>query len=271
MRFLIGLMVILMLFGCAGEDSVSVDSTPPDRVLLIPHLGDTGEYVGGSPLNFYDTPDYENNGIDAVPGGNWIQVQWQHPIDNDIGNINIYRFSLEDYQDYVDNQDNYDEDYDYSTLIDVMVYVNEDIYIDKSTDLLNRTMFYFIGLVDDAGNETLSDTLGYRLDKKAVLISPGSSVVGPDDLTFEWQLDSSQLPSDSRLLLFDQSYQLCWTYSPLEFEDTIEAYTGEAIEPQQLIWRVDVNGPTYYYEIDGKNYTVFSGSESNEISIYLQR
>lgn len=261
----------IILSGCAGEDKMSADSTPPAKVFLIEHLGDSGDYIGGQLQNYYDNSDLENNGIDTVPGGNWIQIQWQHPLDDDIYSINIYRFSLEDYNDYVANQEAYGDDYQYAQQIAQVSYSNNDYYIDKSSNLLDKILFYYIGLEDEAGNETVSDTLGYRLIDKPILLNPSEVVINPDEMLFSWSLDSDQLSSESRLLLFSENHKILWVYSPLEFEDTEELYFGDELNSQQLIWRVDVKSTINYYEIDDKTYTVYSGAESNEHSFYLQR
>jgi hypothetical protein len=35
----------------------------------------------------------DNNGIDAVPDGNWIKLSWDPFIDNDLSHLKIYRYS----------------------------------------------------------------------------------------------------------------------------------------------------------------------------------
>ena len=98
-KYILLLSICLVVFSCTGEESLGVDSTPPEPPELIPHLGDTGDIILGDTLNYYDTNDneLENNGIDAVSGGDWMQIQWHHLVDSDIDYLEIYRFSALDY------------------------------------------------------------------------------------------------------------------------------------------------------------------------------
>ena len=36
-------LTILVLFGCTGEESLGVDTQAPNKPMLVPHLGDTGD------------------------------------------------------------------------------------------------------------------------------------------------------------------------------------------------------------------------------------
>src|SRR5690554_6430374 len=79
----------LILINCSGTESCEVDTTPPDKVILIHHLGDTGDslYVNGVLVND------SNNGIDTVPAdNNWIRIQWHTVLDPDLDYMRIYRF-----------------------------------------------------------------------------------------------------------------------------------------------------------------------------------
>lgn len=269
-KFLYFLMVLIFtLFACSGEDAISSDSTPPQKPHLIPHLGDTGDIVVGDTLNYYDNNGFESNGIDAISEADWIQIQWEHLIDEDIDYVEIHRFSLEDYHDYIENIEQYGEDYEYDTMIHQMPYLEQDYYIDDSSSLVGFNWFYFIKAFDTSGNSTKSDTVCYRLINKPVLIFPGSGTYDLEELNFEWQPGTW---ISTRLLLFDENYNLLWHYSPLDDPTgTNVVYDGPLdLEPQVVRWRIDAFEDEMIYSIEGKQYEMHSGSESFELVFYIQ-
>ena len=246
-----------------------VDSTPPEPPELIPHLGDTGDITLGDTLNYYNTNDneLENNGIDAVSEGNWMQIQWHHLVDSDIDYLEIYRFSAQEY--YIDTLD-------FSRLIDVVDYNDQSKYIDKSASavIVERNLFYFINAVDEAGNSTFSDTVAYKIIDKPTLIEPANFYATPNEysITFKWTSATNAI--QYRLLVFDEDRNLLWQYSPLDSLGAVYSidYGGNPVGSQtNLIWRVDAFGQSMQgINIEGKDYTVESGSESEERYIYIQ-
>jgi hypothetical protein len=264
------LLLLLLLTACSGEDILQKDNTPPIQPQMIQHLGDTGDQIGGVIQNYYINDEFEFNGIDAVQGEDWIKIQWERVSDEDAALIEIYRFNLSDYNYYVEHIDEYDEDYDFTTLIDTLENVELRSYIDSSPGLLGQSWFYYIKVFDEAGNSTKSDTVSYRLVNRPALLYPVTGVVNLDDLEFAWELDSEFSPSQSRLLLFSENRQLLWVYNPLDFDGTQVDYYGDYIPPQTLIWRVDVIADDLFYNIFGTNYHVYSGAESIEYILYLQ-
>jgi len=257
-------IIIILLMNCTGKESLGVDSTPPEPPELIPHLGDTGDggdqYVFGA--NYYNTsdPELENNGIDAVPGGNQMQIQWFNITDSDIDYLEIYRFSAEDYLN---------DSLNFVEKIDSVNYSNQSIYRDESADE-DKELFYFINTVDEAGNSTLSDTVGYKLIYKPSLLQPSinESFTNANNITFEWAGDTGLL---YRLLIFDIDRNPLWQWSPLDLDPLETQYEGPAItSPDTLIWRVDVFGQSgIQHTIEGNDYYIDSGAESEERYIYI--
>ena len=143
-----------------------MDTIPPNKPMLVPHLGDTGD--GGNSsipgVNFYNSydTDFENNGMDAVMEGDWIKTQWFRLEDSDIDYLKIYRFSAQDY---------YADTLNFIQLIDTVDYEEQIHYVDR-TSMTDKNYFYFIEVFDNAGNSTFSDTTGYKLIDKPNLISP---------------------------------------------------------------------------------------------------
>ncbi|NQV17056.1 MAG: hypothetical protein HQ534_00715 [Armatimonadetes bacterium] len=246
-------LILFFIWACAGEDSLGTDTTPPDNPNLVEHLGDTGDIFGIDTLNFYNIYGNEMNGIDALPEGDWIRIQWEHPLDNDLDFAQIFRFSLQE---------------NIVTKIDSISFPHQDEYIDKYGSLIGKDWFYFIKIFDTSGNFAISDSVCYNLLNKPVLIEPpdNNEPMPLDSLHFKWWDDQNVLTF--RLLLFDSNYDIIWQYEPTGQPNAGSAYEieydGPSIQPQQILWRVDAFGYTMTHEVEDKWHTVFSGSESEE-------
>ena len=264
------IILVMVMVGCSGKDIQDVDTIPPLKPHLIPHQGDTGDVIETFPghadtINYYNNSDVENNGIDADPGGDYINVQWEHILDSDIDFLEIYRFNLLDYQNEIP-----------ATKIDSISSPNKDEYLDEFSDVdtpISVNWFYYVRAVDTSGNSTISDTTCYRIVNKAYLVSPPNFANFDDihDITFQWNEDISGEVSSYRLILLDEDYNLIWSYEPASNEELEIPYTGPSINNQSIRWRVDFIGHTLEDQnINGKLYTIFSGSESNERVITVQ-
>jgi len=269
MFYRLGIFLFIIVISCSGEDVINKDTIPPIKPYMVPHLGDTGDYIGGEAQNYYVNNEFEFNGIDAVSGEDWIKIQWEHISDDDADYLEVYRFNMSDYNYYLENIESLDEDYDFSTRIQILETTENDHYVDHSGNLLGDSWFYFINVFDLAGNSTKSDTVCYRLIDRPAILYPLSGNINYNELVFGWDLDSELSASQSRLLLFDENRQLLWVYSPLDFDDTVIVYFGEYLDPQTLIWRVDTFADDQYYNVMGKVYRVFAGAESIENILYL--
>ncbi|MDA3813607.1 MAG: hypothetical protein PF570_05065 [Candidatus Cloacimonetes bacterium] len=261
------LIILLLLLGCTGEESLGVDTQAPNKPELVPHLGDTGDGEDSSipGANYYNTYDldFENNGMDAVMEGNWIKTQWFRLEDSDIDYLKIFRFSWQDY-----NADTLN----FIQIIDTVDYDEQIYYVDKSSMLTDKINFYFIETFDNAGNSTLSDTTGYKLIDKPYLISPVDNFSSQNiyDVTFEWQQSAGA--TQYRLLIFNENRELIWQNTPLDIGYFTVQYNGPPVEPGSvLIWRVDAFGGTHSTPnpIEGNYYIVYSGAESIERYIYI--
>jgi hypothetical protein len=242
------LIVSLILLGCSGKDKITTDKTPPLPPDLIQHLGDTGDLPVHYP-NPEDnlTLDENNNGIDAVPDGNWIRVSWEHLLDSDLDYLRVYRFDAFD---------------PLPALIDSISATSE-YYVDSSSQLNTNILYsYFIEAVDNAGNSTRSDTVSYSLLSKQRLISSGWDNTY-QAYRFDWQKSGSV--ASFRLLIMDANGGYLWhrdiqvttegdfffTLFPNSLIDTPE------FANQELRWRVDA------FDLDFE-LGIYVGSESEE-------
>ena len=263
------LITLLIILGCTGEESLGVDTQAPNKPLLVPHLGDTGDvfedYQGNlDTLNFYNTYDninFENNGIDAVMEGDWIKVQWFRLEDSDIDYLRIFRFSAQDY---------YTDTLNFAQIIDTVNYEEQIHYEDRASDT-DKNYFYFIEAIDNAGNSTLSDTTGYKLIDKPYLISPAenSSFQNIYEVVFEWLPNGSEA-RQHRVLVFDENRKLIWQQTMLDTGSFNVQYDGPPVDSGSVLtWRVDAFGWNSEIIIEGNYYIIESGAESIERYIFI--
>ncbi len=250
----IAVLSLVLLIGCSGEESIGVDSTPPHKVRLISHLGDTGDVILDSLYNYYDPndPEMENNGIDAISDGDKIQIQWEPIIDSDIDYIMIMRFTDEDYLSDTLN---------FVTCIDTINYLEQTLYYDDLSPIYkDKKLFYFLDVVDYAGNSTVSDTVCYKLMNKPLL----NPIANINILSFEWF--EEETISAYRILLFDSNHDLIWHYDPQDYDEMPIPYTDPQPLSGHYTWRVDVFGEADFttFPISGNIYVVKSGAESEE-------
>jgi hypothetical protein len=247
MRNLLSLLALtlLLLFACTGKEYITKDKTPPAKPHMIEHLGDLGD-----PSRLIDgqlyTADDENNGIDAYPDGDWFRISWDHLTDTDLDYIKIYRF----------------DEFDSIPLpIDSISY-NNDYYLDSSDSLItDRRYWYFIKVYDQSNNSAVSDTVGYKLLSKQILVAPGpGDFVDPSNITLEWQ--RSGTVSMFRVLVFDDSTRYIWHKDiSVSFE---ENFFSQAL-PTNLF--VGYNQESIYWRVDAFDWDsvlgIQIGSESN--------
>ncbi len=219
---------LIALSGCSGKDKITVDNTPPTDPIMVPHLGDLGDntyLLNDVPF----TPDDDNNGIDAVPDGDWLRVSWQHLLDTDLDYIKIFR---------------YDEFDTNPIIVDSISYEN-DFYVDSNNSLeTNRRYSYYIEVVDDNGNSAVSDTVTYKLISKQILTYPDPGAYNDSlNLSLCWQ--KSGFVTKFRVLVFDANHDKLWHRDiQVSFEgdffkvslpaNLLSGYTGGYI-----YWRVD--------------------------------
>lgn len=242
-------MLLLGLLGCSGEDNPDQDKIPPVAPVLVPHLGDVGDnFTGGYALT------EENNGIDAVPDGNWMRILWEPFVDTDLSHVKIYRF------DELDTE---------PVLIDSIM-ANRYSYLDSKQQLQERVIYsYFIDLVDTSGNSARSDTVSYGLLAKSLLISPeNNATVVPGQITFSF--NRSGYVSKCRVVVMDEDYEYVWhqELSISTEEDPLyivfPVNLANQYRGRSLRWRVD----TFDWSEELQGYL---GSESSERVMHIQQ
>jgi hypothetical protein len=257
-RIILFAIIVLLLAGCAGTDKTGKDKIPPTKPIFYSHIGDMGDEgllpgtyldgVDGNELNDY------NNGIDAVHGeSDYIRLQWQHLIDNDLDYIDIYRYSF------------YDEPVRIAQILS-----SYDSYIDTTPDLFQEYKYY-LEVFDEAGNSTVSDTVSYKLYEKAQLLNPLNNATVNDlhDLSFRWaQIGNGELVAFYRIVLYKdistpnyEENELVWS-----FNDSVIGQEVFEIDYTTVGGSVNIPNGEYYWRVDAFMYNsendVYYGSES---------
>jgi hypothetical protein len=248
------LCCMAILFACSGSDKITVDKIPPLTPVLISHQGDLGDLEENNTMYWND----ENNGIDAVPDGDWLRLSWEHLLDSDLDYIKIFRF---------------DEFNPSPSLID-SIGSNNEYYIDSKAPLsTNRRYSYFIEVVDNAGNTAVSDTVSYSLLSKQIQTFPANEAFNDSTrITFGWQKSGNV--SWFRLLLFrplgDTGDEKEYFWSQ-DIQVTTEGDFFNVKTPNNLFQ--DYTDNLLYWRVDAFDWDSelqFNiGSESNERTLYL--
>jgi len=263
MKFALLLVVLALLFlGCT--ENTTGNNNPPWKPKLIQHLGNTGDsetatFGFQTPEEWTDVTVFlneETNGIDAVPGNDWIKIQWVPFIDSDLDFMRIYRFPLTSSTEAE------------VVLVDSLRIGPDESYEDKSLtqqgfNPVNTEWVYFIEVVGHNGESSVSDSVSYLLLEKPLLTAPvtGTTSSASSELKFSWQVLSGGESSQYRLILFDEDHNYVWhydetfTYTDPDVYFLEAVYNGDLLEQGNYYWRVDALGEA----VD-----VSSGSESNE-------
>ncbi len=248
-------LALLLLFGCSGEDNPDIDTTPPTRPVMIPHLGGPGDpeiYLNNAWVELTD----HNNGIDTVPDGNMMRIMWEPFIDTDLSHLNIYRYS--------DVQPD-------SVMVD-QIAANYNDYLDRGP-LTERIWYsYYIELFDANGNSAISDTVSYALLAKPYLLNPANgAAVNVTNLDFVWNKADDQT-GFYRVLLWNQDRKLLWHQdlyvstedNPLTMSFPVIVDEDNPIQSGDLLyWRVD------YFDYDDLH-EMNMGSKSEERYLFVQ-
>jgi hypothetical protein len=217
-----------LLFGIFLSACNKEDLTPPAPPLLIPHGADD---------------DSIEVGIDAVPAGDWIYLEWRENLEGDLAGYVVYRDSLPDPGFQMITQ-----------------MIADTFFLDQGV-ILEIPFYYTVTAVDTAGNESLGgDTLEYTLTSKPTLLFPfDGDTLSSGTVIFRWKLDNVSdgffivkifSPVDGRLLQMGDSKEFFGAQS--EFADTVTLNQGS------FRWRVDygISGRTIGSESRLRNLTI---------------
>jgi len=233
----------LMVFSC-GEDTIDEDITAP----MPPELVEKSvEYA------------MVENGIDAVPGGNWIYLQWDPNTEDDLAGYQIWRMAEDDTnQTFLLLQ---------NLSLTQLTSIEQPEFTDMSPEVapnpftgFGRGYYYYITAYDDMGNQSAaSDTAYYKLLKK-----PQSLSVDADLDTVRWSYPIAPEEDVYFVLRIVRvpSGDYVWITRYYNFQDPFAVpynFDGSAIGfmgSGKYYFRVDVSYLTDYGDL-------YNGAESN--------
>ena len=219
--FCIGIIVI---YSC--NDNTGADSQVPPKVQMVMRSPDTAAV---------------EQGIDAVPESNGIQVQWHK----------LYHPALAYYYLYRKADDEL-----YFQRIKVIdperiTQGGDTTYVDNDTTLsIFKWYQYFVTAANKEGDEGLaSDTVTYMLVEKAILISPDQVVVS-GDYVFRWSFIGTKpqyfilrIEEDfSQKLLFSNIFEINNFISGIDTLNLSETEPKLHFPEGRYRWRIDCIG-----------------------------
>ena len=157
---------LFTIFYC--KQKVTVESEKPSPVVFLHNESDTSQ---------------SESGIDAIPEGDFIRLEWIPSSEDIVSGYEIYRTQLTRngfFQRIADAEE---------------VEAYQDVYIDEVDTTGIRYFYYILAVTPDGEKSAPSDTLDYKLLQKAELLQP----IGTQDERiplFRWK-DENEFPSQS--------------------------------------------------------------------------
>ncbi len=208
--------LLFTIFNCKNQ--INNSSTKPSAIVLLAGAGDTSVI---------------ERGIDAVPEGDVIRVEWMLSSEKGISRYRIYRSEESQLGPFFEKGS---------------VSENDSFFLDYSVSIHNRYYYYVRVENDDGVLSDPSDTLDYKLIEKATNLSTTAKAD-----SFSW-IDPNDYPSPFYLIriLGVDSQEMIW-FSEIEPKfDNIQGTTfnkdGSAtldslIKGIEYQWRIDIKGP----------------------------
>jgi hypothetical protein len=228
-KFITILIVFCLgLAGC-GTEQVASDQTPPGTPQFVPRTADTV---------------LVEQGIDAVPEGDFIGFSWWAVTDEDLAGYRIYRMR-EDSVTVLPAQLIADKPIQDLIGLPLPYYLDTDSVLapDPFTGL-SLGFYYWVSAYDESGNESVfSDPAYYKLMPKADLSAP---VQQGDSLLLFWNYSTaSPFAVDRFVVRLDSLSNGAWTpfwLAQHALFDPLQVVCSEALTPGSYRYRVDVVG-----------------------------
>jgi len=221
--FFLIVSAIFAILSCS-DDSRFTDEPPPAVIWVVP----------SSDL------DQNERGIDALPEGTSIQLNWYRSTNDLVVGYELYRST--------------ERSGSYQIIANKQVLKNDDtLYVDVvDPSMVNRRLYYYMTAVNDIGTRSEpSDTISYRLIEKATNLLPQGSIAERRPV-FSWT-DLNQINNYIIRVLKSESGNYIWichtfgVYGPtvqqIEYNIDGSALLDSLNSGEEYIWRVDIVGP----------------------------
>jgi hypothetical protein len=231
--FILILCVSFSILNCGKTNNP--DRIGPKPPSMIPETSDTSSI---------------ERGIDAVPEGDWIQVEWTHPDKESIRCYDIYRSNATD------------------SLFRFIAETTDTIFIDKIDSIGIRYLYFVKAVNHDGIKSDPSDTVGYLLNAKPIDLSP-TGVIGNTKPLFNWH-DPNEPPKASYIIrvVQPQTGGTVWiseVASNYEYTQSI-AYNHDGIAKESIL----ISGMDYLWRVDIRGSEFSSGSESPWMPLHIK-
>ncbi|RJP81446.1 MAG: hypothetical protein C4524_01795 [Candidatus Zixiibacteriota bacterium] len=222
------MLAALALSGC-GREEIAADLDPPAAPHFVPRSADTA---------------LVEQGVDAVPEGDWIHLVWEPGPEPDLEGYRLYRRAVDDTADI---EMHLIADLPLAELPDL----NQPGYLDNDPALAPHSQTgitggfrYFIGAYDEAGNESgLTDSIYYRLLPKPSLTQP---VQQDSALVLSWSYSlAAAFQVDYFVVRLFRAEGGGWTpFWTLKYNlfNPLQVIYPEIPDPGQYLFQVDVVG-----------------------------
>lgn len=238
--FLLLIIPEMFIFRCA-EDTVLEDLTPPRAPVLQPKSADTAAV---------------ESGIDAVPEGDWIYLEWEPNPEEDLAGYFVYRSTDSLFG------------FDTTGIVQVDQPFSDSSFVDKDPGVAppenssGDTLYYFVTAYDRSDNESQpSDTVHYQLVQKADNLSENGDLRTP---TLKWHYPPTNYYPEAFLvkLYHDDTGDLLWLYrhpTPYGSEFEVDYNSDGTATLDSLMVSVK-----YRWRVDAVMIDSTAGSESHE-------
>jgi hypothetical protein len=217
---------LFTIFYC--KQKVTVESEKPSRVVFLHNTSDTSQF---------------ESGMDAIPEGDFIQLEWIPSSEDIVTGYEIYR--KETREGAFQKIAGADE-----------VEAYRDVYIDEVDTIGIRYFYYMLAVTPDGEKSDPSDTLDYALIKKAKLIEPIGDC-GEQMPVFRWKDENDVTQQGYIIRLVEQSNEdYVWLYmltsdeinwggqeQSIRFNVDSSAAIDSLEWNQTYQWRIDIVGP----------------------------
>jgi len=174
--------------------------------------------------------DLIEQGIDAVPDGDYIYLSWMPSAATDLAGYRLYRMA----------EDSVDQELIAELDPNTTYYEDRDSLLAPNSGTgLSQGFYYWVTAYDESGNESsLSEEAYYKLIAKPDLTDP---IIQENSITFSWSYNQTQLASYFVVRLFewaDGGWNPFWLYKHEEFF------------PLQVNYDPSLDSGIYRYQVD---------------------
>jgi len=227
--------LIFTIFNCTKR--ATTGGIRPSPVVLIPGTADTC---------------FAEKGLDAVPERDAIRIEWIPSSEDAVTGYELYRSS--------------EKEGPYSLIARLVI--TDSFFVDLGVSLYQRYYYYIEAVTDEGLKSDPSDTLDYKLIKKATGLDPVGKASNPRPV-FSWENpDPYAAPCYIIRLIEAASGRYIWLHvvpshynkrESVDFNIDGSAVLDSLAKGVDYQWRVDIRGPEEH-----------CGSESNWVAFRVQ-